>query len=121
MSTGDGLALALRAGAEVADLEFVQFHPTVFFDGPGARGQQLLVSEAVRGEGAVLIDATGARVMAGVHPLEDLAPRDIVALAISRRMAEAPGGIDDHVFLDARGIGADRSATPLPDDHGRLP
>ncbi len=106
VSTADGVALALRAGAEVADLEFVQFHPTVFFHGPGARGRQLLVSEAVRGEGAVLIDATGARVMTGVHPMEDLAPRDIVALAISRRMAEAPGGIDDHVFLDARGIGA---------------
>ncbi|MGI8868743.1 MAG: L-aspartate oxidase, partial [Mycobacteriales bacterium] len=114
VSTADGVALALRAGAEVADLEFVQFHPTVFFRGPGARGRQLLVSEAVRGEGATLIDATGARVMAGVHPLEDLAPRDVVALAISRRMAEAPGGIEDHVFLDARGIGAEELELRFP-------
>lgn len=114
VSTADGVALALRAGAAVADLEFVQFHPTVFWPGPGAHGRQLLVSEAVRGEGAVLVDATGARVMTGVHPMADLAPRDIVALAISRRMAEAPGGIDDHVFLDARGIGGAELARRFP-------
>jgi L-aspartate oxidase len=63
------------------------------------------VSEAVRGEGAILYDAAGERVMAGVHPLEDLAPRDVVAAAISRRMAEAPGGVDDHVYLDATHMG----------------
>ncbi len=105
VATGDGIAAALRAGAAVADVEFVQFHPTVFYAGPNARGQQVLVSEAVRGEGAVLLDATGRRVMEGVHPLADLAPRDVVAKAISIRMAEAPGGIDDHVFLDATRIG----------------
>lgn len=103
--TGDGLALALRAGLPVADVEFVQFHPTVLWTGPDARGQQALVSEAVRGEGAILYDATGRRVMEGAHPLEDLAPRDVVAAAITRRMAEAPGGIDDHVFLDATHLG----------------
>ena len=59
----------------------------------------------MRGEGAILYDAAGERVMAGVHPLEDLAPRDVVAAAISRRMAEAPGGVDDHVFLDATHMG----------------
>ena len=59
----------------------------------------------MRGEGAILYDGAGDRVMAGVHPLEDLAPRDVVAAAISRRMAEAPGGIDDHVYLDATAMG----------------
>ena len=85
--TGDGLAIALRAGLSVTDVEFVQFHPTVMWRGPGARGQQALVSEAVRGEGAILYDAAGERVMKGVHPEEDLAPRDVVAAAITRRMA----------------------------------
>ncbi len=103
--TGDGAAIALRAGLTVRDVEFVQFHPTVMWRGPDATGQQPLVSEAVRGEGAVLYDAAGRRVMEGVHPLEDLAPRDVVAAAISQRMAEAPGGVDDHVFLDATGMG----------------
>jgi L-aspartate oxidase len=86
VSTGDGVALALRAGAEVADLEFVQFHPTALFLGP-AEGQQFLVSEAVRGEGAFLVDADGNRVITSLdHPLADLAPRDVVAKAIHRRM-----------------------------------
>ncbi|WP_027927300.1 L-aspartate oxidase [Amycolatopsis benzoatilytica] len=103
IATGDGLALALRAGAAVADIEFVQFHPTVLYT-PGARGRCPLVTEAVRGEGATLVDGAGASVMAGVHPLGDLAPRDVVAAAITRRQVLAPGGIDDHVFLDATGI-----------------
>jgi len=103
--TGDGLALALRAGLPARDVEFVQFHPTVLWRGADAVGQQALVSEAVRGEGAVLFDAAGERVMAGVHPQEDLAPRDVVASAISRRMAEAPAGVDDHVYLDATDMG----------------
>ncbi|WP_436500824.1 L-aspartate oxidase [Actinokineospora sp. HUAS TT18] len=108
VATGDGLALALRAGAPLADIEFVQFHPTVLYTGQGARGRCPLVTEAVRGEGAVLIDATGASVMQGVHPLADLAPRDVVAAAITRRMAEGRGGVDDHVFLDAtRLVGID--------------
>ncbi|MFF0148122.1 L-aspartate oxidase [Amycolatopsis sulphurea] len=102
-ATGDGLALALRAGATVADIEFVQFHPTVLYT-PGARGRCPLVTEAVRGEGATLVDGAGASVMAGAHPLGDLAPRDVVSAAITRRMALAPGGVDDHVFLDATGI-----------------
>jgi L-aspartate oxidase len=98
VATADGVAIALRAGAPVRDLEFVQFHPTVLYTGEGARGRCPLVTEAVRGEGAVLVDSTGARVMAGVHPLADLAPRDVVSAAINRRMA-ALG--EDHVFLDA--------------------
>ena len=103
VSTGDGLAIALRAGAQAADLEFVQFHPTVLWLGPGSRGRQPLVSEAVRGEGAVLVDAAGRRLMTGQHPLADLAPRDVVAKAIMREMI-ASG--TDHVYLDGRHLGA---------------
>ncbi|MFM8867180.1 MAG: FAD-binding protein, partial [Ilumatobacteraceae bacterium] len=80
--TGDGHALALRAGLRVRDMEFVQFHPTVLWQGVNSSEQQTLISEAVRGEGAVLLDAAGERIMKGVHPQEDLAPRDVVAIAI---------------------------------------
>ncbi|MET9683155.1 L-aspartate oxidase [Streptomyces coeruleorubidus] len=104
VSTGDGVALALRAGAEVSDLEFVQFHPTVLFLGSDAEGQQPLVSEAVRGEGAHLVDADGVRFMQGRHELAELAPRDIVAKGIMRRMQEQDA---EHMFLDARHFGAD--------------
>jgi L-aspartate oxidase len=104
VATGDGLAMALRAGAALADVEFMQFHPTVLWTGPGDLGHRPLITEAVRGEGAVLIDGAGDRIMTGVHPMADLAPRDVVSLAVSRRMALAPGGVDDHVFLDATGI-----------------
>lgn len=130
VATADGIAIALRSGALVADLEFVQFHPTVLYTGAGARGRCPLVTEAVRGEGAVLVDSRGDRVMAGVHPQEDLAPRDVVSAAITRRAA-ALG--DDHVFLDAthmtlaefrrrfptvlaacRTVGVDPSRAPIP-------
>ncbi|MFF4827894.1 L-aspartate oxidase [Streptomyces sp. NPDC001312] len=104
VSTGDGVALALRAGAEVSDLEFVQFHPTVLFLGADAEGQQPLVSEAVRGEGAHLVDGDGVRFMTGQHELAELAPRDIVAKGIMRRMQEQG---TEHMFLDARHFGAD--------------
>ncbi|MFI7387414.1 L-aspartate oxidase [Streptomyces sp. NPDC049813] len=103
VSTGDGVALALRAGAEVSDLEFVQFHPTVLFLGADAEGQQPLVSEAVRGEGAHLVDADGVRFMVGQHELAELAPRDIVAKGITRRMQEQG---TDHMYLDGRHFGA---------------
>jgi len=104
VSTGDGVALALRAGAEVSDLEFVQFHPTVLFLGADAEGQQPLVSEAVRGEGAHLVDGDGVRFMVGQHELAELAPRDIVAKGIMRRMQEQDA---EHMFLDARHFGAE--------------
>ncbi|ABO67876.1 L-aspartate oxidase [Geobacillus thermodenitrificans] len=78
--TGDGIAMAYRAGAAVADMEFIQFHPTMLAVGGKAVG---LVSEAVRGEGAVLETEDGRRLMDGVHPLRDLAPRDVVARAIA--------------------------------------
>ena len=103
VSTGDGVALALRAGAAVADLEFVQFHPTALYLGAGATGQQPLISEAMRGEGAFLVDLDGKRVITvDDHPLADLAPRDVVAKAIHRRMRERS---DEHVLLDARHLG----------------
>jgi len=114
VATADGVAMALRAGAVTADLEFVQFHPTMLWTGPGGAGHQPLVTEAVRGAGAVLVDATGARVMAGVHPLADLAPRDVVSLAVTRRLAAAPGGVTDHVFLDATAIPAPVFAARFP-------
>jgi len=103
VSTGDGVALALRAGAAVSDLEFVQFHPTALYLGGGAAGQQPLISEAMRGEGAFLVDDSGARVLTVAdHPLADLAPRDVVAKAIHRRMLETGA---ESVLLDARGLG----------------
>jgi L-aspartate oxidase len=102
VATGDGVAAALRAGAVISDLEFVQFHPTVLWLGEGASGQQPLLSEAMRGEGAFLVDRDGVRFMTGVHELADLAPRDVVARAIVARMAQTGA---DHVYLDARGLG----------------
>ena len=102
VATGDGVAAALRAGAVISDLEFVQFHPTVLWLGEGASGQQPLLSEAMRGEGAFLVDRDGVRFMQGVHALADLAPRDIVAKAIVARMAQTDA---DHVYLDARHLG----------------
>jgi L-aspartate oxidase len=104
--TGDGLAAALRAGAMLRDVEFVQFHPTVLFS-PHASGQRPLASEALRGEGAVIVDHAGQRVLLGEHPLADLAPRDVVAAAMFRRMRNAPDGLDTHLFLDATGLGRD--------------
>ncbi|GAB2820275.1 L-aspartate oxidase [Actinocorallia aurea] len=103
VSTGDGVALALRAGAEVADLEFVQFHPTVMWLGPDAEGQQPLISEAVRGEGAHLVDAAGERFMVGRHELAELAPRDVVAKGIMNRMRETG---EPCMWLDGRRLGA---------------
>ncbi|MGD1257599.1 L-aspartate oxidase [Mycobacterium seoulense] len=98
-STGDGIALALWAGVAVSDLEFIQFHPTMLFGGGG--GRRPLITEAIRGEGAILLDRQGNSVTAGVHPMGDLAPRDVVAAAIDTRL-KATG--DPCVFLDARGI-----------------
>src|SRR5689334_8850476 len=83
LSTGDGIALALRAGVACADLEFVQFHPTALHD---PRMPRPLLSEALRGEGAVLRDDTGDAFMAREHPLADLAPRDVVSRAVARRL-----------------------------------
>jgi L-aspartate oxidase len=99
-STGDGIALALWAGVGVSDIEFVQFHPTMLFD-PAGTGRRPLITEALRGEGAVLRDALGDSVTAGVHPMGDLAPRDVVAAAIDARLRQTG---DACVYLDARGV-----------------
>ncbi|MGI5206328.1 L-aspartate oxidase [Spirillospora sp. CA-108201] len=111
VSTGDGVALALRAGAEVTDLEFVQFHPTVLWLGEGATGQQPLISEAVRGEGAHLVDHAGVRFMTGRHELAELAPRDVVAKGIINRMRETGAS---HMLLDGRHFGAAMWETRFP-------
>lgn len=116
-ATGDGIAAALRAGAVLGDVEFVQFHPTVLWLGSGAKGQLTLVSEAVRGEGAWLVDTAGERFMPAVHPLADLAPRDVVSRAIVRQMARTGS---DHVLLDARHLGADRLRRRFPTIARRL-
>jgi L-aspartate oxidase len=100
--TGDGLALAARAGAVLQDVEFVQFHPTVLWQ-PDTRGQCPLVTEALRGAGAVLVDQAGRPVMAGHHPLGDLAPRDVVS-AVMQEAIEAGDG-PGHLWLDATALG----------------
>jgi L-aspartate oxidase len=101
--TGDGLALAARAGALLRDVEFVQFHPTVLWQ-EASSGQCPLITEALRGAGAVLVDAAGRPVMAGRHPLGDLAPRDVVSAAMQQRMSRGDGPAD-HLWLDATGLG----------------
>jgi L-aspartate oxidase len=98
LSTGDGVAMALAAGAAVADIEFMQFHPTALHHPVMPRP---LLSEALRGEGAVLRDEQGVAFMAGEHPLGDLAPRDVVSRTIARRLVER--GLD-HLWLDATSI-----------------
>jgi L-aspartate oxidase len=108
LSTGDGIAAALRAGAVLADMEFVQFHPTALHVEGDPRP---LISEAMRGEGAVLRDGDGTPVMAGVHPLGDLAPRDVVTRAVAARMA-ATGA--RHLWLDATSIPADHLERRFP-------
>jgi L-aspartate oxidase len=104
VATGDAVAMAWRAGAEVADLEFMQFHPTTLYVAGAPRH---LISEAVRGEGATIVDREGIPVMAGVHPLGDLAPRDVVSRTVVGHLARTGGS---HVFLDARRIGASFAA-----------
>lgn len=99
-STGDGVALAMWAGVSVSDIEFIQFHPTMLYAGRGV-GRRPLITEALRGEGAKLVDARGVSVTAGMHPMGDLAPRDVVAAAIEARLAETG---DPCVYLDARAI-----------------
>jgi L-aspartate oxidase len=96
VATADGLAMAYRAGATLADMAFMQFHPTTLYLPGAARS---LITEAVRGEGAHLVDDGGYRFMTDVHPLAELAPRDIVSLAIVRQIAKQGGR---HVWLDAR-------------------
>jgi L-aspartate oxidase len=113
-ATGDGIAAALRAGADLADMEFVQFHPTALYVMAGQAGSadpRPLVSEALRGEGAVLHDPAGRRFLQAAHPLAELAPRDVVCRAMAARMAACG---TDHLLLDATGLGRDRLERRFP-------
>lgn len=114
IATGDGVAIAYRAGASVRNMEFIQFHPTCLYH-PDVKS--FLISEAVRGEGALLLSLSGERIMEGVHPRLELAPRDVVARAIDRTM-KASG--DKHVLLDISDVGADRIMARFPNIYARL-
>ncbi len=98
---GDGIQMAYEAGAEIMDMEFVQFHPTAFYS---QSGESFLISEALRGEGGRLADAKGEMFMSQYHPLGDLAPRDVVSRAIHSQIS---GGGSDFVYLDVTGVSHD--------------
>jgi L-aspartate oxidase len=108
IATGDGLAAAWRAGAEITDMEFVQFHPTAL---DSDEHPKTLITEALRGEGAYLLDCTGERFMLTAHPLAELAPRDVVVREIERVMVRCG---QPHVWLDARHLGKEHLAARFP-------
>jgi L-aspartate oxidase len=107
--TGDGMAMAWRAGAALMDMEFVQFHPTSFASGPN--NPKFLISEAVRGEGAILLDKAGNRFMPKYHPDAELAPRDVVSRAIAQEILESG---EDYVTLDLTANTAQQIAARFP-------
>lgn len=108
IATGDGLAAAWRAGAEITDMEFVQFHPTAL---DSDEHPKTLITEALRGEGAYLLDCAGERFMSSAHPLAELAPRDVVVREIEKVMVRCE---QPHVWLDARHLGKERLAARFP-------
>ncbi|MFW5682488.1 MAG: L-aspartate oxidase [Phycisphaeraceae bacterium] len=108
VATGDGLAMAYRAGAELADMAFVQFHPTTLYVAGASRA---LITEAVRGEGAHLVDRNGTRFMPEYDQRAELAPRDVVARSILQQMAKTG---HSHVYLDVRHLGGDAFAERFP-------
>jgi len=112
--TGDGLAMAYRAGAAVADLEFIQFHPTTLYIAGSGR---FLISEAVRGEGVHLVDRQSRRFMPDYHEMAELAPRDVVSRAIMNELARSQ---EDAVYLDARHLPAGHFEAHFPSLHALL-
>ncbi len=113
-ATGDGLAMACRAGLRIADMAFIQFHPTTLYIAGSAR---TLISEAVRGEGAYLIDRNGKRFMVGAHEMAELAPRDVVSRAIRHHVSDTG---QTHVFLDTRHFEAGFFAKRFPGIYKQL-
>ena len=112
-STGDGIAMAWRAGCRAVNMEFVQFHPTALFH---PQAKSVLISEAARGEGAVLVNRAGERFVGSFHPDGDLAPRDVVARAIDTEMKRSG---EDCVFLDFRPMGGKAAQERFPGIAGR--
>lgn len=108
LATGDGYAMAARAGARLVNMEFTQFHPTTLYH---PKANNFLISEAVRGEGAVIVDRDGKAFMEKYHPLKDLAPRDIVTRAILNEMLESG---EKFVYLDIARIGKDKVLERFP-------
>lgn len=115
VATGDGMAIAYRAGATMVDMEFVQFHPTSLFV---PMAPQFLLSEAMRGEGALLVNTAGERFMPAYHPKAELAARDVVSRSIVSEMVKTG---TDHVYLDLRHLGADFVRERFPKDLRHLP
>jgi len=108
-ATGDGLAMAARAGAKLTNLEFVQFHPTALHSESRGHANLPLFTEALRGAGALLLDDSGDRFMLSEHPLAELAPRDVVSRAIHRRTRAG-----QNVFLDLRPVLSNESGSSFP-------
>lgn len=114
VTTGDGIAAAYRAGAEITDLEFIQFHPTTLYE---PSGDSFLISESVRGEGALLKNLSGERFMPAYHSLAELAPRDVVARAIKEEIAKTEA---EFVYLDLRHLDSNFIRKRFPTIYGYL-
>lgn len=112
ISTGDGIAMAYRSGIDIINMEFIQFHPTSLFeDEIEEKEKSFLISEAVRGEGAIIVDKRGYEIMKGKHPMESLAPRDVIAREIDNYLKE---NNEKCVYLDLRAISKDLIKEKFP-------